>query len=267
MTWREELEERGFVVLRNFWTPSVLQEWQDAVFDVYRMQARKCGENGIQHIDGALHWLEANDKRAGYEALTILELSVAARKLLTAPELVEVTDALFPGRQTFSVGPHPFVNMPSSKRLLYRWHSESCYYPKRRRFYNFWMPIFYPKGPENGTMWMAAGSHKACDEWHFVEYQGYDKETYGKREHFVQYEIPISFLTAYEKVPIEADPGDVVVFDRLLAHASSQNHSGQPSLASVFRVFDYADDMTLAGDPAVKPFSGRDHGRPGMVVG
>ena len=261
----EELHQDGFTVIRGFWPDDLLAQWEMAVQAAYCTQVHRAGGDA-RDIYEALHWIEEKDKRAGYEVLTMLELSVHARRLLASNALLELTDILFGLAMTFSVGPHPFVNMPASKRLLYRWHSESCYYPKRRHFYNFWMPIFGPKHEGNGTMWMAKGSHLPYDEWHFVEYQGYDDETYGKRQHFVQYEIPANLLTEFELVPIIAAPGDLVVFDRLMAHASSQNESNEPSMASVFRVFDYSHDMTLAGDPAVKPFSGRDHGRPGMRV-
>ena len=49
-------------------------------------------------------------------------------------------------------GPGIFVNRPKTKRLLYKWHSESHYYPKKRNFLNIWLPIFDNKSDKNGTM-------------------------------------------------------------------------------------------------------------------
>jgi len=43
-----------------------------------------------------------------------------------------------------------FVNIPSNKQRLYRFHSEAHYYPYRKNFLNFWMPKFTTKTRKTG---------------------------------------------------------------------------------------------------------------------
>ena len=44
------------------------------------------------------------------------------------------------------------VNIPSNKQRLYRFHSEAHYYPYRKNFLNFWMPVIRDKQLDNGAM-------------------------------------------------------------------------------------------------------------------
>ena len=76
-------------------------------------------------------------------------------------------------------GPGIFINRPKTKRLLYKWHSESHYYPKRRNFLNIWFPIFTNKNEKNGTMCIKEKSHPLND-LPINEYQGYDKSSENK---------------------------------------------------------------------------------------
>lgn len=260
-----DFERDGYVVLRGFWPAHLLKEWEIEVTAAYLRQCRKAGGQAA-NLEEALLWFEKHDQAAGYQVLRTLELSTVGRSLGVLPDLMFTAKALLDCDYIDAVlGPHPFVNLPNTKRLLYRWHVEAHYYPKRLNFLNVWFPIFHEKHEGNGTMWMCPGSH-AVEGRPFAEYQGYDEETVGKRRHFVQYEIPEAHLTQYEKVPIVASPGDVVIFHRNMVHTSTQNPSERVSLASVMRIFDYSHDLTLAGEPSVQPYAGRDHARPGMTV-
>lgn len=254
----------GYAVFRDFWPQDLLKAWEDCICDIYAMQAAKLGAPAAMGLDDLLKWFEEHDKAAGYEVLSMLEMTPEAKRITSHPDLLETAAQMLGTMgQLFTFGPHPFINLPGSKRLLYRWHSESTYYPKRRRFLNVWFPIFGDKDENNGTMWVARGSH-IHPEWQFAEYQGYDKS--GQAQHFVQYEIPPQELEQFEKVPIRARRGDLVVFARSLAHTSTPNQSDRPSYASVLRVFDYSKDLTVSGDPAVQPYVGNGRGRPGMKL-
>ena len=70
------------------------------------------------------------------------------RNLLETAEITRVFRALLKVKKNVPLlmdRPGIFVNRPKTKRLLYKWHSESHYYPKRRNFLNIWLPIFYNK--------------------------------------------------------------------------------------------------------------------------
>ena len=159
-------------------------------------------------------------------------------------------------------GPAVFINRPNTERLLYRWHSEAHYYPLRRKFLNIWLPLFVAKSKDNGTMSFKEGSHKHM--FPFVEYQGYTSKS-EKKNSFIQFEIPPNFLTEYPEHWCEANVGDLIIFDRNLAHTSNANTSTKYSAAIVARVWDPSDDLTLSGDLYATPYGGN-IGRHNLVV-
>lgn len=277
------LNERGFLIIKGFWPEMLLRDWEQTLVRMYLMQATRVApirdslegrhrlvsdrnaRFSVEDFDAVLGAIEAEDKELGYQALPMIERSAAGR--LIVAHLADIGAELLnspPDLLTLD-GPSPFINLPSTKRLLYHWHSEATYYPKRRRFLNLWFPIFRNKREDNGTMWLCQGSHKQR-EWQFIEYQGFDKESLGKRNHFIQYEVPEAELTAYEKVPVIADRGDLVIFDRAMVHASTVNQSGTASYATVARIFDYRTDLTLSGASGTRPFGQGDYGRPDLLT-
>jgi ectoine hydroxylase-related dioxygenase (phytanoyl-CoA dioxygenase family) len=265
----QQFNHDGFLVIKNFWPEELLTFWEKSLIALYLRQATKIEsiktivadlakktDFSATDFDAILYQFEHGHKDAAYHVLKMIENSPAAHQLLSYSGLTKVAAALLkcPQHLLTLSGPNPFINLPSTKRLLYHWHSESCYYPKRRNFLNIWFPIFRDKTPDNGTMWFCVKSHE-IQERHFIEYQGYDKETENKKNHFIQYEIPEVELTEYEKVPVIAQRGDLVCFHRSLVHTSTLNSSTTPSYASVLRVFDYGFDLTLSGEATVRPYS------------
>ena len=161
-------------------------------------------------------------------------------------------------------GPSLFINKPKSKRLLYKWHSESHYYPKRRRFLNIWIPLFTSKNLVNGTMSFKEQSHKKT--FPFTQYIGYDKESKGKKNHFIQYEIPNNFLDEFSEHFCINEPGDLIVFHKNLVHKSNLNKSERYSFALVMRVWTPLDDLTFSGKMGIRPYDEDFFGSPEIEV-
>lgn len=261
-----QFNQDGYLIVENFWPEELIQFWENTLILFYLRQSNKIGaiKNKLnvtlqnQHLsvldfDNILLLLETEYKEAAYQVLNMVSNSCAGHKMLSFDELINAASQLIncPPMLLTPSCIHPFINLPSTKRLLYKWHAESCYYPKRRNFLNIWFPLFRDKRIDNGTMWVCKKSHDV-PERHFVEYQGYDRESENKKNHFIQYEIPEVELSEYEKIPLIVKRRDIVFFHRALAHTSTFNQSDLPSYASVIRIFDYGNDLTLSGDPAVQ---------------
>ena len=274
---KTQYDENGYVVLKNFWSEDLIHNWEQTIIAVYHQQALKLKEirkhflkglnptdyDAVEDLDHVLTILEKEDKEAAYQAILMCANSRAGRCLSTFSRLIDLCVTLLecPEELLLLDGPQPFINLPSAKRLLYHWHQESCYYPKRRSFLNFWFPIFRDKTARNGTMWFCQGSHDIRAR-QFIEYQGWDKETYNHKDHFIQYEVPEEELDQYEKVPVTLERGDVVVFHPDLVHSSTINESNTPSYATALRVWECRRDLTLSGHMATKPYGAEDYGKP-----
>lgn len=242
-----------------------------AIIDLYSMQARKIlqyrgvlqkyPDPTLSRLVALLDVMEQADKAALYQVQKFLPCHPALQEL--AREFVPISAALL-GSDPHGLlvyGPAFFISRPNTTRLLYKWHSEAHYMPKRRRFINVWMPLFGDRTRENGAMLFKVGSHKR--DFPFSEYQGFDGA--GQANHFTQFEIPDNFLESYPTHVCETKRGDAILFDRALVHCSGQNQSSDYAFALVFRIWDPSEDLTLSGAIEARPYGG-DVGRPGLIV-
>lgn len=259
-----------------------LSKVERAIADLYLMQARKIADyreplhpdaiadlTPLETLTKVLSLLEVDDKETLYQAQKFLPASQVVRSLFCddfidyAAHLIDVPGASIPPSLFLLEGPGLFVNQPGQVRLLYHWHSEAHYYPRRRRLLNIWIPIFGDRTAANGAMSVLPGSH--LKQWDFAEYQGYDKATHGKRNHFVQLQIPQTELVGWDPVISEACRGDAILFHRNMVHRSNSNVSNDFAFALVARLWTPIEDLTLSGQVNATPYGGDGGGRPGLV--
>ena len=272
----KKLKNLGHTSFTNFFQISDLKEVEEAIVNLFALQALKIGDvreetqtvlekgkSNFEKFCKIYELLEKDDKEALYQVQKFLPSSMGARSIFSS-NLMNLCAGILESdaRRLLVDGPAVFVNRPNTERLLYRWHSEVHYYPKRRKFLNIWIPLFVPKSKDNGTMSFKEGSHKYS--FPFVEYQGYTSKS-EKKNSFVQLEIPPNFLTEFSEVWCEANPGDLVLFDKNLAHTSNANTSSSYSAALVARIWDPSEDLTLSGDVGGTPYGGN-IGRQNLVV-
>ncbi len=272
-----EINENGFSTIKDFFSQKELASFEECVVDLFLLQAKKIGEyrkeairiqqsslSNFEKFFSIYEMMELNDKEALYQVQKFLSSSPQARALFNDKFLALTCSILGSKKNSILIdGPALFINRPNTERLLYKWHSEAHYYPKRRRFLNIWLPLFDIKSKDNGTMTFKVAAHKR--DFPFTEYQGYNKDTQNKSNHFIQYEIPANLLNEYKEHWCEVSPGDLIIFHKNIPHTSNQNISKKYSVAVVARVWDPTDDLTLSGSIAATPYGGN-IGRSDLVV-
>ncbi len=278
---KNQLSDKGYVHIKKFFSCEAIECFENAVIDLYLMQATKIADYRHQAfsikedrvtacrsktINALVCLLEQADKPAAYEVQKMLNRSQRVRALFDDCFMSEMANiAGFNPSTTLLDGPALFVNQPGVDRLLYRWHTEALYYPKRRKFLNIWLPMFTPRTLDNGAMSVMLGSHKrAWTPAEVNEYTGWNKDAEGKKNQFGQLEVCENFLQEYERYECVSEPRDIIAFDRNLVHTSNPNKSELPAFAVVCRVWDPSDDLTLSGDIAVS--FGNNLGRANLVV-
>jgi hypothetical protein len=272
----QQLKNLGHTKFESLIPQSSIELFEKTVVELYGLQASKIGdfrdealetlnskETNFEKFCNLYELLEKDDKDALYQVQKFLPASNGARNIFTDKVMEICAQALGSDTRKLLIdGPAVFINRPNTERLLYRWHSEVHYYPKRRRFLNLWLPLFTPKTKQNGTMSFKEQSHK--NSYPFVEYQGYSAKS-EKKNSFIQMEIPPNFLAHLNEHWVEANVGDLVMFDKNLAHTSNANTSNQYSAAIVARVWDPSDDLTLSGNVDATPYGGN-LGRQNLIV-
>ena len=276
-----KFSETGICVLKNILEKKTLDIFYTNLLDITFFHLRKIKENkkSITKIYNSslsigdklskiLELNESNDKEALYQLQKLYSSSNELRNIIGTKILMNEFRKLLELNKNHPLlidGPGIFINRPKTKRLLYKWHSESHYYPKRRNFLNIWFPIFFNKNEKNGTMFIKEKSH-LLNDLPFNEYQGYDKSSENKKNHFNQLEVPENFVKHLKTFKSNLNIGDLLVFHRKSVHTSTPNFSKKYSFAVVFRVWDMSKDLTISGNLAVIPYRDVGNGRPNLEV-
>lgn len=276
-----KFNETGICILKNVLKKKELDLFYNTLLNItfYHLRKIKENKNSITKIYNSslplgdklskiLELYEKNDKEALYQLQKLYSSSIELRNIIGTKFLIKEFKKLLELKENQPLlidGPGIFINRPKTKRLLYKWHSESHYYPKRRNFLNIWFPIFFNKSEKNGTMFIKEKSH-LLNDLPFNEYQGFDKSSENKKNHFIQYEVPENFVKNLKTFKSNLNVGDLLVFHRKSIHASTPNLSKKYSFAVVFRVWDISKDLTMSGNLMVAPYLDVGNGRPNLEV-
>ena len=156
---KKNISELGHTTIKNFFSDKQMKSFENSVLSLYLMQAQKIGEykikankiknskrSNFEKISKVFEMMEKNDKEALYQVQNYMQNSVSMNQLFDESFLNLMSLLLNSKKNDILIdGPSLFINRPKTKRLLYKWHSESHYYPKRRRFLNIWFPLFTKK--------------------------------------------------------------------------------------------------------------------------
>ena len=276
-----QFNKTGISILKNVLKKKELDLFYHTLLNItfYHLRKIKENKNSITKIYNSslplgdklskiLELYEKNDKEALYQLQKLYSSSIELRNIIGTKFLIKEFKKLLELKENQPLlidGPGVFINRPKTKRLLYKWHSESHYYPKRRNFLNIWFPIFFNKSEKNGTMFIKEKSH-LLNDLPFNEYQGFDKSSENKKNHFIQYEVPENFVKNLKTFKSNLNVGDLLVFHRKSIHTSTPNLSKKYSFAIVFRVWDISKDLTMSGDLGVSPYRDVGNGRPNLEV-
>lgn len=251
----------GFKHFAEYFSYDQIRTLEKNVHFLFAMQASKISDYKEiaqrGNLSELLEAMERSDKNALYEVQKYLGASQMVRSFFD-DRLMRTCGARLNCCQESLLleGPALFVSRPNTTRLLYKWHSEQHYYPKRRKFLNLWLPIFTDRTEQNGAMHIKPSSHR--EHWDFAEYNSGPNT-------FVQYEIPEQHVSHFPTHICESRRGDLIIFDKNLVHKSAENRSPEYAFAIVARVWCPKDDLTLSGNMAATPYGG-DIGRADLVV-
>jgi ectoine hydroxylase-related dioxygenase (phytanoyl-CoA dioxygenase family) len=276
---KDNLDKKGFCIIKNFFKEEKIERLEYLITTAFLNQAYKINDyrglantltndnklSNFEKFTTIYEAMEGNDKEALYQVQKFLPESQSIREIFNNMAMIEFSEALqLDSPDTLLVnGPAVFVNRPNTERLMYKWHSEAHYYPKRRKFLNIWFPLFTNKSKENGTMSFKIGSHTR--DFPFSEYSGYNKDSQDRANYFKQLDIPDNLHADYQEHYCQANRKDLVMFDRKLIHRSNNNASSKYSVAIVARIWEPSKDLTLSGEISALPYA-NDISRSGIIV-
>ncbi|WP_339938519.1 phytanoyl-CoA dioxygenase family protein [Undibacterium luofuense] len=235
---REQFEEQGFVILRQFLKPALFQEIKDEInqvgrfivdprfdFDVYQpdlMTPKKQSQ-----LYDRLHYLPCLSRLSGNP-----DLLQACRDLgIVQPVLMGCCNMRY--------------DRPDDARHLFDWHQDTIYLLGSVNAVTIWIP-FGPVDEHHGTIQVIPGSHHAG----IHPFKKISDKTVEPHRQFLQRDLSFDGEITEPPVTVQAVPGDVIIFRQMLLHRSLPNLSDKVRWTAQVRVSDLCDPGYLeAGCP------------------
>jgi hypothetical protein len=206
-------------VMRRHGVPDTRAPWSPATFD-----------------DGYLGLIAA-DRRWGGEVYDAVKQIPAFVRLVGHPDNEALVRALRPGCVPgLAAGGHGIrIDNPDEDRYRAHWHQE---YPAQLRSLDgvvFWSPLLAIT-PELGPVTLCPGSHREGPLPVREEAVGARSGAYALR-----LADEAAVVGRHPQLAPLTRPGDLVVMDFLLVHASGFNRAGRPRWSMQFRYFNFAE--------------------------
>ncbi len=242
----EQFREQGLLVLPQFYD---LDEWIRPVQrGIYQIIGHVMDRHGIpddrppfngDNFDSGYQQLIAMNRSWGGEIYDAVKQIPAFIRLLGHPAHEQIMQTLHPGCMPgVAAGGYGIrIDNPGEEKFRALWHQE---YPAQLRSLNgivFWSPLV-PVTPELGPVQFCPGSHvegplpvKTTDS--DGRSAAYALKLADEQAHIAKY-LKISPLSS---------PGDLVLIDFLVLHASGVNNGDRSRWSLQFRYFDFAEPV------------------------
>ncbi|TWU24115.1 Phytanoyl-CoA dioxygenase (PhyH) [Novipirellula galeiformis] len=221
---RASYERDGFLVLEQVIDSAAIDDIRHAIATLIANDSLP-GENLFdacirlnREDDKALH----NVYKVSHQTAAMNRLRERCRELVTS--LIPQDSGVL-----IDVDSHIIFCIPDSTRLTWGWHQESTYDVFDGKGINFCLPIFERATRENGSMSVLSGSHTK-GKLPFIKMKNHENGATTLVPQGIE-----ALEREFTEVLFEADPGDLVMFDRHLIHRSNSNRSPRPRVTAVIR--------------------------------
>jgi len=185
---------------------------------------------------------------ADYEGVRVVFIAYLGTARVNMQIDIGFGDEVFPAPKRTS---YPTVlDFPAPKILSYR----DCASILGRKKNEEKFSRFCPKMKVIAGYWLNFWAKYGGGFNHFYEFHEYLHSLYSMES---------TIAEKFERVTAVTKRGDVLLFERNLLHMSTPNITNQYSFASVCRIWEPTQDLTLSGEFRVKPYN-NDFGRPGI---
>lgn len=238
----EQFHRDGFVILRDAIPACHLNQLQSALLAMAQKSMPPHEHGGT--LTEMLTALEQRDHALVYRVQKAIATSCGAQELVTALGLGRVYAELY-GVPEEQVHAHLFqapIQFPHDQRFDFSWHQESGSYLHRSKILTCWFPVLGPVNAERGSVEVIPGSHSI-----------------GKRA--ARHEVRASGLNDWvvlpsaeelgQRVIVEMEPGDVLLFDSDVLHRSVANRSNAIRVTGIARTVDMCgdDEVVVMAEP------------------
>ncbi len=219
-----DFDRDGFVILKQIISKSLLDNFHSGLAYLIRNACEAEGVTSTEPFHQAFIELDKKNHYQIHLIYNILRKSNLIAEIINDKKIVQAVKK-FMGlsvEQSYYNTYHVCrMDPPNDSTYLLKWHQESYSTIPHTNSLQLWAPLVDRNSAENGSIDVLRGSHMLKEVPHFLERLS---------ENYVSYSIKTSSIRNYEhceKVTIDAEPGDVVLFSPYLIHKSNHNQSNK----------------------------------------
>lgn len=226
-----QFQQDGYVVLRNFFGPqSVLDEIQQEIESIGRMVAGP--EFEFTRFDRG--FITAEKQSMLYDRLHYLP---SLSRLSGSVALLDAMKALGMQQPVLMGCCNMRYDVPNDAKHLFDWHQDTLYLLGSLNAVTIWIPLGRVDA-HHGSIEVIPGSHRHG----IYPFKKISDKPVMENIPFLQRDLAIDYEVTEPAVAIEADRGDIVVFNQMLLHRSTPNHSRYPRWTAQIRLSDLGCD-------------------------
>lgn len=212
--------ENGYVIIRDFFKKEEIDDFNQELASIIRAYARKAGlgvEGGI--FDDVILALEEFDHEYVAGIYDTIFQSPSFMRIAGKIETVKWVQNLLSldgDAALYGYTNRCRIDPPRDNRRTYGWHQEVFYTVPEGHYIQTWAPLVFDTNVQNGTIEIAAGSHKegiAPQSW--IEEPG----------RATQIIVNEDVIKKYKCCAVDMRVGEMLFFSGKLAHRSGQNTS------------------------------------------
>lgn len=240
----------GILVLNAVYEPSNIVEIQKGIYDIVGLVMK---QNGIpdtrqafqpETFEDGFNEMIRKNRHLGSIVYDAVKQIPAFIRLLSNPLHEYLFEALRPGsKPALAAGGYGIrIDNPYEDKYRAFWHQE---YPAQLRSINglvFWSPLL-PITPELGPVSVCPGSHSEGPIPVFTD-AGSEKNKGGA--YALRLDREADYLNKYPQQSPLTQPGDLIILDYLVIHASGYNRGSRSRWSMQFRYFDLSEPVGMS---------------------
>lgn len=233
----DEFREQGYLIVRGLLPPAVRETMVEVTRTGLAEEIPPVEFEAEVHYPGAPASLESEGGRTVRRLKQAYSRHPVFGEWIASPPLAGRLQQLFDGRRVLMPLAHHNCVMTKQPKFSSDtlWHQDIRYWSYTRpELISAWLGLGSER-VENGCLWVIPGSHRLA----------YTPEQFDA-DLFFRTDLPQNQALIATKVPVELDPGDVLLFHSLTFHAASKNHTTQSKFSAVF-TFRPADNPPRPG--------------------
>lgn len=229
----------GYVIFKDFFSRDELSDFKNDVVNIINAQAAKANIPSDSGTDAVLNEgiielekIDHDHVAAVYD--TIFQTPSFFR--ISGNRAIEMVVKQLMGLDQKTGTLYGFTNRcridpPNDRRRTYGWHQECFYTIPKGNYIQTWAPLIFDTDRANGTIEVAAGSHKegvAPQTWN---------DTQGKATQII---VDDEIVAKYARGSVDMKVGELMFFSGFLCHRSGNNSSSQVRYSLVGMYHDVA---------------------------